>query len=250
MAAKKASEFPLEAEPADDVIVLKKSLVVNIGVAVLFFVLGAVFSYFVFVLPTRGLQAAQIQPQAGAVVAQPTNPPDRLTNVGLGKLPPLGPPDAPVKIVEFSDFQCPFCKSWNDATFGPLRQQYGDKIAVYYRHYPLTSIHPEAMKGAEAAECANEQSKFWDFHDALFRTQSTIGVDNSMSLAESVGLDTQKFDDCLNSDKYQSNIDADIADGDAYGVTGTPTFFINGVRLVGAQPMAQFTAVIDQELKQ
>jgi len=166
----------------------------------------------------------------------------------LGKLPPLGSPDAPVKIVEFSDFQCPFCKNWNDATLQPLRDKYGDKIVLYYRHYPLTTIHPEAMNGAVAAECANAQGKFWAMHDELFSTQSLISVDNSKSLAESLGLDAQKFDDCMASNPGGANIQADIADADAYGVTGTPTFFINGVRLVGALPLAQFTAVIDQEL--
>ena len=243
---------PLQAEtpaaaPADDVIVLKKSLVINIGIAVVFFVFGALVSYFVLVLPYKTAQAALAQQPAAAPI-QPTDPPARLDNVALGGLPPLGSPDAKVKIVEFSDFQCPFCKEWNDTTFDPLRKQYGDKIVIYYRHYPLTAIHPEAMNGAVAAECANAQGKFWDMHDALFRTQSAISVSNSESLAGSLGLDTAKFNDCMTKDPYQANIDADVKDGDTYGVTGTPTFFINGVRLVGAQPLAAFTTVIDQEL--
>lgn len=260
MAAKKSTEVTSvfepqvpepEAAPPEDVIVLKKSLVVNIGVAVLFFVLGAVTSYFLFTGPRNAAAAAQAQAapqQGGAAQAQPTDPPARLSNVGIGKLPPEGPPDAPVKIVEFSDFQCPYCKAWNDNTLTPLIQKYGNKIVIYYRHYPLTQIHPEAMNGAVAAECANAQGKFWEMHDALFRTQSAISVSNSESLAGTIGLDTQKFNDCMSTNPYQANIQADISDGDAYGVTGTPTFFVNGVRLVGAMPIDSFTSVIDQAL--
>lgn len=259
MAAKKITELAPEPEPfepegptapVEDVIVLKKSLVVNIGVAVLFFVLGAAASYFLLVVPKNAAQAAAAlaQQQAGAAQVQPTEPPARIANVGIGKLPPEGPADAKVKVVEFSDFQCPYCKQWNDATLAPLREQYGDKIVIYYRHYPLTSIHPEAMNGAVAAECANAQGKFWEMHDALFRTQSAISVDNSESLATSLNLDAQKFNDCMSKNPYKDNISADIADADTYGVTGTPTFFINGVRLVGALPLAQFAAIVDQEL--
>ncbi|HTY07697.1 MAG TPA: thioredoxin domain-containing protein [Candidatus Edwardsbacteria bacterium] len=237
----------MQPAPQEDVIVLKKSLVVNIGVAVLFFVLGAVTSYFLF-LPKAGQVAQPAAQQDGAAQAQPTDPPAKIANVGVGKLPPLGSPDAPIKIVEFSDFQCPYCKAWNDDTITPLKQKYGDKIVLYYRHYPLTQIHPEAMNGAVAAECANEQGKFWDMHDALFRTQSVISVDNSKSLAGTLGLDAQKFNDCMTKNPYQADIAADISDGDSYGVSGTPTFFVNGVRLVGAMPLASFTAVIDQEL--
>jgi protein-disulfide isomerase len=257
MAAKKSIEMvpepePFETEvpsaPVEDVIVLKKSLVVNIGVAVVFFVLGALASYFLLVVPRNAAQAALAQQQGGAAQVQPTEPPARIDNVGIGKLPPEGPANAKVKIVEFSDFQCPYCKQWNDTTLDPLRKQYGDKVVIYYRHYPLTSIHPEAMNGAIAAECASAQGKFWEMHDALFRTQSLISVDNSESLAGTLGLDTQKFNDCMSTNPYKDNISADMADAETYGVSGTPTFFVNGVRLVGALPLAQFTAVIDQEL--
>src|SRR5262245_40011224 len=180
MAAKKAIEqvpepelFEAEAPfptPEEDVIVLKKSLVVNVGIAVLFFILGAAASYFLFVVPKNAQIAALAQQQpSGAGQVQPTEPPTRLDNVGLGSLPPSGSPNAPVKIVEFSDFQCPYCKQWTDTTLEPLREKYGDKIVIYYRHYPLTSIHPEAMDGAIAGECANEQGKFWEMHDSLFK---------------------------------------------------------------------------------
>jgi protein-disulfide isomerase len=253
MAAKKIIEEEMPPEPdfapADDVIVLKKSLVVNIGVAALFFILGAATMYVLFVLPANAATAALAQQQGQGAAAQPPQPPARLSNVGLGKLPPQGSPDAPVKIVEFSDFQCPFCKQWTDDTAAALKQKYGDKMVLYYRQFPLTAIHPEAMGGAIASECANEQGKFWNMHDSLFRTQSLLSPENSKSLAASLGLDATKYDDCVAKNTYQADIAADIADGNTYGVSGTPTFFINGVRLVGAQPLDQFSSVIDQELK-
>jgi len=151
-------------------------------------------------------------------------------------------------VIEFSDFQCPFCKRFHDDTYDALRQKYGDKIHFVYRDFPLTSIHPEAMKAAEAADCANEQGKFWEMHDLIFSTQASIGVANSKQLAQQLGLDTDKFNQCLDSDKYAQEIQADLSDGNTYGVSGTPTFFINGVRVVGAQPLAAFTTIIDQEL--
>jgi protein-disulfide isomerase len=245
------TEAPFEA-PEEDVIVLKKSLVVNVGVAVLFFIIGAAAAYFLFVVPKNlqiaALTAAQQQAGTGQIQPQPTEPPARIEGVGVGKLPPYGPANAPIKIVEFSDFQCPYCKQWTDTTLEPLREKYGDQIVIYYRHYPLTSIHPEAMDGAVAAECANEQGKFWEMHDSLFQTQSVISVDNSEGLASTLGLDAEKFSKCMAENPYSDSIAADMADAATYGVTGTPTFFINGVRLVGALPLAQFTAVIDQEL--
>jgi protein-disulfide isomerase len=172
----------------------------------------------------------------------------RIDNVNVGRLPPQGSPDAKVKIVEFGDFQCPYCKEWNDTTGPALKQKYGDKIVLYFREYPLTSIHPQAMDGAVTAECANEQGKFWEMHDAMYKTQDAMGVKNSRSLAETLGLDTKKFNDCLANNPHQADINGDILDGVSYGVAGTPTFFINGVRLLGALPIDRFSAVIDQEL--
>ncbi|HTY07696.1 MAG TPA: thioredoxin domain-containing protein [Candidatus Edwardsbacteria bacterium] len=172
----------------------------------------------------------------------------RIPNVNVGRLPPQGSPDAKVKIVEFGDFQCPYCKQWNDTTYPALQQKYGDKIVLYFREYPLSSIHPQAMDGAVTAECANDQGKFWEMHDAMYKTQDTIGVQNSRTLGGTLGLDTKKFNDCLANNPFQAQINGDILDGVAYGVAGTPTFFINGVRLLGALPLERFTAVIDSEL--
>lgn len=243
------------AEPQqeeDDVIVLRRSWVVTFFVGVIAFLLGGLFFTFLGFIYNGGLlvksggTAAQIAPQAPVA---PTDIP-HLDNVGVGTMPILGSENAPVTIVEFSDFQCPFCKRFKDDTLAALRSKYGDKIKIYFRHFPLESIHPEARHGSEAALCANEQGKFWEMHDQLFLTQDVISSDNSKSLAAKLGLNTEQFTSCLDSAKYDSVIDADLKDGAAYGVSGTPTFFINGWRLVGAQPLAQFSAIIDKELGQ
>jgi len=240
---------------SEDVIVLKKSWVVTFFVGVISFLLGGLFFTLIGFNIRGGLlaqtggtggSAAQVVAQAPA---QPTETP-RVDNVGVGTMPVLGPENAPVTIVEFSDFQCPFCQRFNDQTLGPLRDKYGDKIKIYFRHFPLESIHPQARNGSQAALCANEQGKFWEMHDELFLTQDLISVDNSKTLAKKLGLDAEKFAKCLDSNQFDSVINTDLQDGSSYGVSGTPTFFINGWRLVGAQPLAAFTAIIDKELGQ
>lgn len=155
-------------------------------------------------------------------------------------------------IVEFSDFQCPYCKRFRDQTFDALIEQYGDQIRIVYRDFPLDSIHPEARKAAEAAECADDQGKFWEYHDLVYANQQVtgLGLEALGGFAEELELDMDEFNECLESGKYADEVSADLADGTRYSVTGTPTFFINGVRLVGAQPLAAFTAIIDQELGQ
>jgi len=117
------------------------------------------------------------------------------------------------------------------------------------RDFPL-NVHPEAQKAAEAAGCAEEQGKFWEMHDKLFSNQQDLSVANEKTWAQEIGLDTKKFGECLDSGKRAAEVQKDIQDGQAYGVSGTPAFFINGVPLVGAQPFAAFQQVIEQELAQ
>ena len=162
--------------------------------------------------------------------------------------PSIGDPDAPVKIVEFSDFQCPFCKRFVDQTKDLIFQEYGDAIYFEYRDFPLNSIHPSAQKAAEAAECAAEQGMFWEMHDTIFNNQSAIGVDSLKGYAADLGLDTAQFDSCLDTGKYAAEVQADLDDGQNAGVTGTPAFFINGIKVVGAQPFSVFKQIIDAEL--
>jgi protein-disulfide isomerase len=261
MARKKvADEAMIEPAPMpesmsddEDVIVLKKSWVYAGGFGLLGLVVGGILaSALMFWLVVTPLQTSlrNSPGTGGAAVVQPTALPVRVDNVGLGTLPPDGNSKAPIKIVEFSDFQCPFCKRFVDDTYKAIKEKYGEQVVFYYRHYPLTSIHPEAQNGALAAECAGKQGKFWEMHDELFITQDLISLGNSRSLAEQLNLDLDAYDACIQNQDGAANIQKDMTDAASYGVSGTPTFFINGVRLVGAQPLANFVAIIDQELKQ
>jgi protein-disulfide isomerase len=157
-----------------------------------------------------------------------------------------GPANAPIVMVEFSDFQCPFCQRANPAVEQVLKT-YGDKIRFVYRHYPLPN-HPDARPAAEAAACALEQDKFWPYHDQLFANSSRLSAKDLKDHAGSAGLDATKFAACVDGHQSKTRVDADIADADAAGVTGTPAFFINGRSLEGAQPFEAFKRIIDQEL--
>ncbi len=163
--------------------------------------------------------------------------------------PVLGKSNAPVTIVEFSDFECPFCGRHFSQTHPDIVKNYIDtgKVKLVYRDFPL-SFHPNAEKAAEAAECANEQGKFWEMHDKLFSNQQSLSVANYKQWAKDLKLDSAKFDSCLDSGKYASEIAKDEADGTKYGVSGTPSFFIDGQLLVGAQPYSAFQQAIDAAL--
>ncbi len=160
--------------------------------------------------------------------------------------PSLGPADAPVTIVEFTDFQCPFCKRSED-TVKQLRAHYGDKVRLVHMDFPL-SFHSHAMDAAKAARCANEQGKFWPYRDALFADQSKLAPADLKATAKQLGLNTTQFDSCFDKGKYQAAIESDLAEGNKLGVDGTPAFFIDGRSLVGAQPISSFTEIVDDEL--
>jgi protein-disulfide isomerase len=160
--------------------------------------------------------------------------------------PARGPKDAPVEIVEFSDFQCPFCQRANP-TVEQILKTYGDKIRFVYRHYPLGN-HPDARPAAEAADCAHQQGRFWEFHDALFASPSRLGADDLKAHAVTAGLDAAKFAACVDGRQTKGVVDQDVKEADAVGVSGTPAFFINGRPLEGAQPFAAFKRIIDEEL--
>ncbi|MBH0178256.1 MAG: DsbA family protein [Nitrospira sp.] len=162
--------------------------------------------------------------------------------------PSIGPVDAPITIVEFSDFQCPYCQK-SVALLQELRRLYGQRIRLIYRDYPGPN-HPYAQKAAEAAQCANEQGKFWEYHDLLFDRQTAGKGWEFLQLAKELGLREDTFADCLNSDRFGEEVAKDLQDGIKLGITSTPTFFINGRPLVGAKPAAEFRAMIDKLLKQ
>jgi protein-disulfide isomerase len=173
--------------------------------------------------------------------------PPRTDIAAAAHAPVLGPDTAPVTIVEFSDFQCPFC-SRGKATVDDVVKRYGDKVRVIFRDFPLP-MHREAPKAHEAGRCANEQGKFWPLHDKMFADQGALAVDALKKSAAELGLDAAKFNECLDSGKHAAGVQQDIEAGQSYGVTGTPAFFINGRMISGAQPMEAFSKVIDDELQ-
>jgi protein-disulfide isomerase len=156
---------------------------------------------------------------------------------------------AEVSIVEFSDFHCPYCRQ-AQATIDQLLQRYKGVVRVVYKHSPIDNLHPEARKAAEAAECAADQDQFWQFHDELFRMTpaESTGVDNLMSIAARLHLRAPEFQQCLQSGKHTTQVQRDVDEAAALGVTGTPTFFVNGRLMVGAQPLDSFANIIDEEL--
>lgn len=168
------------------------------------------------------------------------------TVVSADDNPVRGPKDAPVQIVMWSDYECPFC-SRVEATMAQIRTNYGDKVAIYFRDFPL-SFHKRAQKASEAAGCALEQGKFWEMHDKLFANQRALEPANLEQYATEVELDTGKFKECLDSGKRAPEIAADMKAGQAVGVSGTPAAFINGRFLSGAQPYENFAKIIDEEL--
>jgi protein-disulfide isomerase len=161
--------------------------------------------------------------------------------------PAVGPASAPVTLVEFSDYQCPFCQRV-EPTLKRLRQTYGDKLRIVWKDFPLTQIHPQAFKAGEAGHCAGEQGKFWEYHDRLFGNQQALQPADLKKHAADLGLDAASFGACLDSSKYGERVRDGVSQGTALGVNSTPTIFINGRRLSGAQPYEVFVAAIDEEL--
>lgn len=153
---------------------------------------------------------------------------------------------AEVVIIEYSDFECPFC-SRHHPTMLQVMEEYGDKVAWVYRHFPL-SFHPQAEPAALASECAAEQGKFWEYADELFANQDSLAAGYYSTLAAELGLNQGKFDDCFESKKYQAEVDGDTSSGATAGVSGTPATFINGQMISGAVPFASLKTVIDAEL--
>lgn len=172
--------------------------------------------------------------------------PFRVTVESAG-FPARGPAEAPVTIVEFSDFECPYCASFNP-TLSRIVENYGDKVRIVFRQFPLNNIHPNAQKAAEASLCAHDQQRFWEMHDAMFKEQRSLGVEQLKEKAGRLGLDTDAFNECLDSSQYADSVAADLQAGSRAGVTGTPAMFINGRFLSGAQPYEEVSKMVDNEL--
>jgi len=163
--------------------------------------------------------------------------------------PSKGPEYAPVTIVKFEDYQCPFCREVQPI-FTELLSRYNHKIRLVHKDLPLEAIHPLARPTAEAARCANEQGKFWTYHDKLYASAPKLSAEDLKNYAKELGLNVGLFDRCFATGKYRAIVKKDISDGVQLGLTGTPTFFINGREISGAQPLETFVTMIDEELGQ
>lgn len=184
--------------------------------------------------------------------------------ISIDNDPILGDPDAPISIIEFSDYQCQFCARFYSDTLPLLNSQYIEtgKVNLISRDFPMQKIHSNAMATALASECANEQGKFWEYHDKLFETQNTWKQNKSdvmiltlKQFAKELNLNQEQFDSCLDSGKYAEEVNQDMVDGQKYMVTGTPTFFVGNEKvgyssIFGAQSFSDFRIMIDEKLTQ
>ncbi|HEY8495006.1 MAG TPA: thioredoxin domain-containing protein [Myxococcota bacterium] len=165
-----------------------------------------------------------------------------------GTGPSRGPEDAPIRLVEFSDYQCPYCKA-AEKVVDEVLERYPTQVRLEFRHFPLDSIHPHARRAAEAAMCAADQGKFWEFHRVLFEESPKLEPERLVSFAQRAGLDRAAFDTCLAEKRHAATIEADIEAGRAAGVAGTPAFYVNGRPVTAGRSLQQFSAVIDEELE-
>jgi len=162
--------------------------------------------------------------------------------------PSRGPETAPVTLVAFSDYQCPYCSRF-EPTLRQLERKYGNRLRVVHRDFPLSQIHPNAVKAAEAAECARDQGKFWEMHDRLFANQQALSLPDLKKAASELTLDSAKFGECLDSGAKAAEWQKDLRDGEQYGVSGTPTVFVNGRLIRGASTVESISAIVDEELQ-
>ena len=195
---------------------------------------------------TKRMETAALAP-APSAPAGGGDDPNKKYDIHLGDAPVKGPASAPVTLVAWSDFQCPFCGR-AAPTVKQIEDAYKGKVRIAFKQFPLP-FHDKAHLAAEAALAANEQGKFWQMHDKMFANQQALDRPSLEKYAQEIGLDMAKFKAALDSGKFKDKVDAEDKEGAAVGVIGTPTFFINGIRLVGAQPLDAFKAVIDKQLK-
>ncbi len=253
---KKSSDYVELRVPKINIKNLKNKNFLTLLIIIMTFALG-MLTMRVITLEEKVKQASTMENLQAQETAEAA-PPPQFVEIDEGQLPIQGDKNASVTIVEFSDFECPFCKAFFDDAYPEIKEKYIDtgKVKFSYRHFPLSSIHPNAQIAAEASECANEQDKFWEYHDILFNNQSSwaslTGDLLNSTLADyagQAGMDTTKFSSCLASGKYADQVAEDLSAGSAAGVDGTPAFFINGQRMVGAQPFSEFERVIEEELQ-
>lgn len=236
------------AEPmlADQPVVTVSGTVINyVLVAVTFLIVGVAIGAVAFG-NRSGLTEASVEKIVRTVLADYnlSNEPNRFELVDND--PYLGAEDAPVVIVEFSDFRCPYCHRHFVDTLVPLLENYGEHIRYVYRHFAV--LGPESTAAAIASSCGNEQGKFWEFHNTFFENQQSLGRSFYISVAEDNDLDVEAFTTCIDESRYLADVNSDIIDGQLNGVAGTPGFFINGTFVRGAQPYEVFERLVLREL--
>jgi len=198
--------------------------------------------------PAQGAAPAPAVAAQDGQVAAPTQQSFRRYDVPTGDNPSFGPADAPITIIEFSDYQCPYCRKWDLEAWPKIQAAYPGKIRLVYRDFPLYSIHPESEAAAIAADCAGDQQKYWEFHDLLFSDQLPLGQDSYIKYATQVKLNVDQFTECITAQKFKENVSSNYSYASNLGVNSTPTFFVNGIPMVGAQPFEAFQSLIDKEL--
>jgi len=224
----------------EDVVVFKRSYVYAILLP-LTFLLGLATGYIVW----GGGETEETAVETPVAVVTEEQVIERY-DVPVDDDPYLGPEDAPITIVEFSDFNCGYCRKWYVETLQPLLDAYPDQIRFVYRDFPL--LAESSVTAAYAAQCANEQGAFWDFHDALFTRQEPMNLETYLLYVEEFDLDTDAFEECYESERTSIEVENDARFAAGLGIRGTPTFFINGLALVGAQPIENFQRLIEDEL--
>ena len=231
---------PLSSQP-EDTLQVRRSSLGSILFLILGFAAGLAVGYFNWGSTAPNANAETLA--KGGTVAAPAA---KRIDVPVGSAPVWGPAIAPVTIIEFSDYECPYCQKWTREIWPQIQQAYPNQIRLVYKDFPLQG-HPNASPAALAARCANDQGKYWLFHDRLFAGKA-LSATFFESIATDLGLNLTSWKSCLNSNKYKTEIETDYNFGAQLGITGTPTFFINGLAMVGAQPFSAFKTVIDQEL--
>jgi protein-disulfide isomerase len=250
-AAPEAEEQAVEASPQKtaDTVTFKRSHFYAV-LTVLSFAIGVLLGYVVWGYQPNGSQAqASGQPSSAAAADVPVTEAPQFVRYDIPTkgFPTLGPANAPITIVEFSDYQCPYCRRWHEEVYERLLAAYPGKIQIVYRNLPLTSIHPDAMAAAEAAMCAGEQDAYWPYHNKLFSSEN-LSTQTFLQYAQELSLNVDQFQSCITDQKYKDAIQADSDFAVNLGVRSTPTFFINGLAVVGAQPLEVFQQLIDKEL--
>lgn len=242
-------ENEIKANSEPDVFRVQQVMIYYVVIAVVFLATGFVMGYaFNASRSSSSVDAAQIEQivrraLADAGVGEAKEDMTQMVNDD----PYLGEADAPIVIVEFSAYACPYCGRHFQQTFAPLLENYGQYIRYVYRDFP--SINPNvSFPAAMAANCANEQGKFWQYHDTLLNNQSLLAPAYFVQVAEELGMDMDSFNSCFDDQKYYEEVNTDFYDGMALGISGTPSFYINGKFYSGAQPYQFFERVIQREL--